>query len=229
MRHAIIAVSLLLAFRAASSYAAEPFKKGETLTYEVKYKNVTIGRSVLEFRGEEMLRGRPVYRVNFLTNIPSFQDAETIYAGRNTFLPMEVDRTIKKKVGFNDEIKEIYDQSGHKVDISQKSKLRSRHFSIKRDSPINNAILLTYLYRTQTYFDKSERRKVTLPTVEFEVMYDGIETIETQLGEYKAYSFVSDPPKFKLWLSADEKRTPLKIENPSTLGYSLEIESIEYR
>ena len=136
-------------------------------------------------------------------------------------------RKVRKKIGFTDNITERYDQEKFRLDIKQKSKLREKSFSIEKDGPIYNAILLTYYYRRLEDFDKGERKKITLPTVEFYVIFSGIETIETSLGEQRAYAFTSDPPNFKFWLSADEKRIPLKITNPTALGYSLEISSID--
>lgn len=204
-----------------------PFKQGERFTYEVRYNGVTVGRSILEFHGETELGDKKVYYISFSTAIPSLKDAEEIYAYEDSFLPLEVRRTIRKTIGFSDRIVEKYDQANFKVDIKQKSTLRSRSFSIEKDSPIQNAILLTYYYRAKKNFDGGERLKVNLPTVSFEIMFSGEETIDTPLGEYRAYAFTSEPPRFKLWLSADEKRIPLKIQNPGTLGYSLVIKSID--
>ena len=206
-----------------------PFTKGERLTYEVRYKNFMIGKSILTFHGQTELGGKKVYHITFFTRIPSFKDTEQLYADKDTFLPLEVHRTIKKTVGFSDRIYEKYDQESFRVDIKQKSMLRSKNFSIEKDSAIHNAILLTYYYRTMEDPDSRDRFKITLPTVEFEVIFEGKEVIETPLGEYLAYVFTSIPPRFKLWLSTDKERIPLKIESPATLGYSLVIKSIDKR
>jgi len=204
-----------------------PFRKGERLVYEVRYNKLKVGRSTLTFNGEKELDGKKVYQVSFFTRVPSIKDSEEIYADEETFLPVEVRRKIKKKIGFTDNIVERYDQKNFRVDITQKSKLRTKVFSIKKDSPIHNAILLAYYCRLLDSFDKGSSFHVALPTVDFEVIFKGIEKINTPLGEYSAYVFTSNPPRFKLWLSADEKRIPLKIQNPGPLGYSLLIKSIE--
>ncbi len=207
--------------------SALPFKNGESLTYEVRYKGLKIGESILKFHGEEELGGKKVYHVTFSTSVPAFKDTEELYAEKDSFLPIEVRRKIKKRIGFGDNIKEVYDQRNYRVDISQRSKLRSKDFFIKKDSSIHNAILLTYFYRMLERFDKNDKFKIRLPTIDLEVMFKGIETVETPLGDFQAYAFISKPPKFKLWLSADERRIPLKIYNPGTLGYSLVIKSID--
>ena len=212
------------------SYAAElPFSEGEKLTYEVRYKNLKVGESILTFHGKTGLGDREVYHITFSTKLVAVKDLEELYAQTDNFLPVEVHRRIKKARTFTTEIKEIYDQKNFRVGVHKETTLRSKDFSIQKDSSIHNAILLSYYYRTKSLFDKNEKLKVTLPTVDFEVFFEGEEVIETPLGEYLSYAFASNPPKFKLWLSADSKRIPLKIENPSALGYSLVIKSIEYR
>ncbi|MFC1620896.1 DUF3108 domain-containing protein [Candidatus Omnitrophota bacterium] len=202
-------------------------RDGEILTYDVKYKALKVGRSILTFHGEKKMGDKKAYHITFSTKIPSLKDIEELYADKETFLPIEVHRRIKKKLGFGDTIKEVYDQENFRVDISSKSKLRKKNFSIQKDSPIHNAILLVYYYRAQDTFNKGDKFKITLPTFDFDVMFKGIESINTPLGKFEAYAFTSDPPKFKFWLSADEKRIPLKIHNPSALGYSLVIRSID--
>ena len=204
-----------------------PFGSGEQFTYEVRYKGAKIGKSTLTFHGERFIDDKKAYYITFNTNVPSLKDREGIYADPDTFLPIEVHRNIKKKIGFNDKIKEVYDQENFRVDISSKSKLRTKRFSIEKDSPIHNAILLVYYYRSKKDFDRNNKLKINLPTLDFEIAFSGIETVETKLGEYRAYVFTSDPPKFKFWLSTDEKRIPLRIKNPGSLGYSLILKSID--
>jgi len=206
---------------------AVPFEEGEQLTYQASFKQVKLGKSIMTFHGEEDINGEAAYHVSFFTKIPSLRDTEELYAEKDTFLPIEVHRKIKKRIGFSDNIIEKYDQENFRVDITSKSRLRTKEFSIEKDSPIRNAILLVYYCRAIEHFDKNKPIKINLPTTEFDVLYKGIETIDTPIGEFQAHRFTSDPPKFKLWLSADERRIPLKIKNPGTLGYTLVIKAID--
>ncbi len=201
--------------------------EGETFTYEVIYNGLNIGKSTLTFNGERQLGDKKTYHITLSTKTVALKDTEEIYGDKETFLPVEVRRTIKKKVGFSDRIIEKYDQENFRVDVSSKSNLRKKEFSIQKDSPIHNAILLVYYCRTRDDLKEGDKFNIALPTIDLEVMFSGIETVETKIGKYQAYIFTSDPPKFKLWLSADEKRIPLKIKNPGTLGYSLTIKSID--
>ncbi|MFH1479503.1 MAG: DUF3108 domain-containing protein [Candidatus Omnitrophota bacterium] len=204
-----------------------PFEKNERLTYDVKYKGLRIGEAILDFRGEEELRGEKLYHVTFFTKAASFKDTEEIFGDMRTFLPKEVRRMVKKKIGFNDSIIETYDQKDFRVDITSKSNLRTKKSSIKKDSPIHNAILLVYFCRAKADFKEKEKFHISLPTLDFIVSYKGKEAIETPMGKYAAHAFISDPPHFKLYLADDKKRTPLLIQNPGVLGYSLIIRSSE--
>lgn len=204
-----------------------PFSKGERLTYEVRYNKLKAGESILTFHGEEDLDNKKVYHISFSTKLAAIEDIEELYGDKESFLPQEVQRVVKRFGGFNTSIKEKYDQENFRVDIKGKNRLISREFSIKKSSPIHNAILLAYYYRTKKDFSKSERFKVNLPTAEFELVFKGKELVETPLGKYTAYIFTSNPEKFNLWLSADERRIPLKIQNLGALGYSLVIKAVD--
>ena len=223
----IILIAILASSFLHSVVHAVPFEEGEQFTYQVSFKQVILGKSIITFHGEEDLNGQSAYHITFFTKIPSLKDTEELYAHKDTFLPIEVHRKVRKRIGFSDNIIEKYDQENFRVDIRSKSRLRTKEFSIEKDSPIHNAILLVYYCRAREHFNKNEPIKINLPTAGFDVLYKGIETIDTPIGKFQAHSFTSDPPKFKLWLSADDKRIPLKIKNPGTLGYTLVIKAID--
>lgn len=200
---------------------------GERLVYDVYFNRLKIGESVLEFHGEKRLNGRDTYRITFTTKTPGFEDAEDIYADKETFLPLRVSRSIKKLGAFSTTIQEEYDQAAFKVIIKKQSTFSSKEFAIQKDEPISNAIVLPYYYRTRPDIAKGESFKVTLPTVDFDVVLEGREVVATPLGVRPVYVFVSVPSKFTFWLSADKRRIPLKIEGHTALGHSLIIKSIE--
>ena len=99
-----------------------------------------------------------------------------------------------KSIHFSDRIIEKYDQENFRVDISSKSKLRSKSFYIEKDSPIHNAILLVYYCRSKDDFKEGDKFKITLPTVDLDVMFSGIETVETELGEFETYVLQATRP-----------------------------------
>jgi|GEM_PF-903168 len=205
-----------------------PFEKGEQLKFKVNYKGLSMGTSILTFRGPVDLNGQAVYSITFNTAMPLVKDKEILYADTKTFLPVRVERDISRAGAFPLKISEQYDQDHFKIDITKKGNIAKSRMTIQKACAINNAILLSYFYRSLPEIEKQGEYAVTLPTADFKVVYKGKEFVKTALGELHAYVFTSIPAKFKLWISADARRIPLKIENPGTLGYSLEIKSIEY-
>ena len=99
--------------------ASLPFKDGEELIYDVYSKGIKIGKSVLTFHGETELDKDSAYHISFLTNVPFFEDSEQIYAQKGTFLPLKVERTLKKAGGITTKIIEKYDQQNFQVAIEK--------------------------------------------------------------------------------------------------------------
>ncbi len=203
-----------------------PFPKGEQLIYDVYFKKLKVGKSVLTFHGEDKIDGKDIYRITFSTTLPLFKDFEDIYFDKETFLPVKVFRKINKIGNFPVRIKEEYDQDNFKVKIRKQGKFLSKEFIIKKDAPIHNAIILPYQYRRKPVINEGEKARIILPKADFELVYRGKEVIKTRLGESPAYVFASIPPKFTFWLSADERKIPLKIKSLNVVRYSLVINSI---
>jgi len=213
---------------AAKKAVRVPFDPGERIRYKISYKGLPVGESVLTFYGERALNGRKVYYFVFTSSLPTVQDEEKLYADPRTMLPVRIDRVVKRLGNFPLRIQETYDQDTHRVRIKRKGNFGTKEFTIQRNAPVQNAILLSYYYRSMDPLDAPYEGVVTLPTLELKVLGKGKEYIKTLLGDFPAQVFASIPPKFKLWLSADERRIPLRIEDPNAFGYSLEIKKIEY-
>ncbi len=203
-----------------------PFSEGEQLIYDVYYKKLKVGKSILTFHGEKVIDGKNAYHITFSTKVPGLKDVEEIYADQQTFLPLRVLRQIDQIGSFRTTINEEYDQKAFQVRIKKQGKFLSKKFTIQKKAPIHNAILLPYYYRAKPAIANDQKFKVTLPTADFDVVFKGEETISTYLGEYSTYVFSSVPAKFTFWLSVDKKRIPLKIKSLTVQGYSLIIRSI---
>ncbi len=204
-----------------------PFKKGEKLVFDLYSAGLKTGKSVLVFHGEEELDGAQVYHISFSTESPLFKDYEEIYAEKETFLPIKINRRIKKIVGFSENIEEKYNQSDFSVDITKKGRLSSKTTTIKKESPIYNSILLTYYCRANPYNAEMSKLKIVLPTFDFYINMSGQETIETPSGTYDVDVFSSQPPKFTFYLSKDKDRVPVKIKSHTALNYSMVLNSKE--
>lgn len=203
-----------------------PFEDGEKLIYDVYSKGIKIGKSVLTFHGEEQLNNEKAHHISFLTNIPFFEDSEEIYAQKDTFLPLKVERTLKKVGGITTKIIEEYDQENFEVSIKKQGLLRTKKEVIKRDSPIYNAILMTYYCRLKPEAAKNEPFKIVLPTSEYEVQVSGDAIIKTSKEEYAVTVYSSTPSKFTFYLSTNSNRVPVKIESHTALDYTMILSSI---
>jgi hypothetical protein len=213
--------------QAETMIADLPFKKGEKLVYDLYSAGIRVGKSVLIFNGEKELDGQKVYHISFSTELPFFKDYEEIYADKETFLPIKIKRRIKKIGGFSETIEEEYDQSDFTVDITRKSTFSSNKITIKKDSPVYNAILLTYYYRANPYIADINNFRAVLPTLDFYINMSGEETVETLSGKYIVDVFSSKPPKFTFYLSKDKNRVPIKIKSHTALNYSMILNSKE--
>jgi hypothetical protein len=198
-----------------------PFLAGEKLVYQVRYKGVKIGTSFLTFKGEKKLNGQDVYLVEFFTDTIYLKDEERIFAHKENFLPLRVERIIRRTPGFTTKIVEDYDQRDYKINITKRGFIGRNRFTIDKDSNIHNAILISYYFRLLENIKETENFLVNLPTKEFFLDYKGKENVQTGLGSKQALRFEGRPYAFNFWLSADESRVPLKIKDPGMFGYSL--------
>ncbi|MDD3233646.1 MAG: DUF3108 domain-containing protein [Candidatus Omnitrophota bacterium] len=208
---------------AAFSPAQEdPIKKyvGEKILYQVKLGILSVGTAEFEHRDIAELNGTAVHVVNFRTVLARFRDNELIYCLPGSLLPVRVERMIDfwpKK----ERITEEYDQTVFSLKITrEEGKSRSEQV-IKKDRAIHNAVLLPYYVRTIPGLKEGWRMNVQLPTQSFIVSLDSIEEVKVPAGTFKAYHFTSEPRKFEIWISADEKRIPLKLKGTSSAGYTL--------
>jgi len=203
-----------------------PFMPGEELKYNVYSKGLKIGRSILTFHGETVLNGTECYHITFLTKIPLFEDKEEIFADKQTFLPIRVERSIRKAIGIRSKVIEEYDQKEFKVVIKQQGALRTKSQTIQKAGPIYNAILLTYYCRLKSEAAKNEPFKIILPTSEYDVQVSGNDIIKTSKGEYPVTVYSSNPSKFTFYLSTNSSRVPVKIESHTALDYTMILNSI---
>ncbi len=203
-----------------------PFEAGEEFVYTVYYKGISIGESSLTFCGEREINDTKAYYITFNTYTLYLNDEEELYAQKETFLPLRVERTIKKTVGFTEKIKESYNQPENRVTIYKKGFLSSSEQTIDKDSDIHNAILLSYYIRSLKELEKMQRFPVNLPTRKFTMDYKGKETIKVRGKEHQALLFEGDPYRLKIWLKDDKIRTPLKIEYPKFFGATLVLKTV---
>lgn len=193
---------------------------GEKITYDVRLGSLLLGRAVFEHLPAEEFKGAKVNAISFKTQLARFKDVEKILSDPLTNLPLFVDRSVSTWP-LPEQITEEYDQQGCTVVIKKKKGGKLSTVRIKKELPLNNAILLPYYVRDIEDLEVGWSMKVQLPTQQYEIKLVSIEQAQVPAGIFKAYRFKSTPDKFEIWLSADESRIPLKIRGMGSLGYNL--------
>jgi len=193
---------------------------GEEIIYDVKLGEINLGRARFSNLAKVEFRGKMVNLVTFQTKLARFSDTEKIYSDPETFLPLRVERDIFvwPKV---EKIAEDYDQKNFSLTITKIQGSRQERILFQREGSIHNAILLPYYVRRMAKLHPGWTLKANFPTRQFEIKLVGTENVKTPAGTFKSYYFQSNPRRFEIWISADERRIPLKIKGSSGLGYTM--------
>ena len=191
---------------------------GEKIVYTIKLGKVNLGQAVFMSLPPVQLEGREVNLLTFETKLVRFRDLEKIYSDRDSFLPLKVERSISNWP-ISEQINEYYDQDKFTLTIVKNNGRKDDPLIIKKDSIIHNAIMLPFYVRTRPKLDTGWLMTINLPNQRFEIKLLGIENINLPAGDFKAYRFESNPKRFEIWISADERRIPLKIKGSGLLGY----------
>ncbi|MDD5730789.1 MAG: DUF3108 domain-containing protein [Candidatus Omnitrophica bacterium] len=197
------------------------FKPGEQIVYDVKLGKVTLGKAKFNHVALTSLNGRPVMHITFETRMANFKDQEKIFSDIETDLPLKVEREISTWPS-PEKITEEYDQEKFILTVKKfKGHKKEEVFTIKKSGPIQNAILLPFSVRNAPKLSVGWSMQVNLPTQEFRIKLVSIEEIKVPSGKFSAYHFESEPKKLEIWISADNRRIPLKITGTGNLGYTL--------
>jgi hypothetical protein len=193
---------------------------GEKITYYVQLGKLNLGKAVFKHLPNTELQGKKVNLMTFETRLARFTDLEKIYSDPESFLPLRVERYISTWP-FPEKIIEDYDQGKFSVLIKKFKHNKQEEIVIKKDSVINNAILLPYYVRDIAKLEVGYNLTAGLPAQEFIIELVAIEEINVPAGKFMAYRFESKPKKFEIWITVDKRRIPIKINGTSGLGYTL--------
>lgn len=213
----------LFRFRVAQKYAQEnpEFSRiGEKITYDVRLGKIYLGKAVFHHVERLQLEGRAANLITFDTHLVNFQDSEIIYSDPTNFLPIKIERRINNWP-FQEKITENYDQSKFILTITKIKGKNKEQLAIKKNSPIHNAILLPFYVRRIPKLDIGWTLTAQLPTQQFLIRLVSVERLRLPSGEFSCYHFESFPKKFEIWISADNRRIPVKIRGLGALGYTM--------
>jgi len=183
---------------------------GEKITYNVTMRKIRLGQVEFNSLPGVEIGNKKLDLVTFETNIKGFQDYEKIYSDPQTFLPIRVERDIKKLI-VTEKIVEDYDQSRFILVVTKTSGGREEQIVINNNSQIHNPVLLPYYIRRIPGLGPGWALWINLPRRKYLIKLVSIDSITVPAGTFRAYCFVSEPKQFEIWISADERRIPLKI------------------
>lgn len=193
---------------------------GEEIIYDVKLGAIYLGKSSFNYAAQMEVNGRLSNLMVFKTQVAHFVDTERIYSDPQTLLPIIVERDILNWLS-KEKITEDYDQANFTVNIRKKTWLGEETESIKKGNPIQNAVLLPHYIRSIPDLNIGYNFMINLPNRSFKITLISIENITIPAGTFKAYRFESTPRQIEVWVSADARRIPLKMQGIGAYGYSL--------
>lgn len=201
------------------SQAQVPERIGEKIVYDIKLGKLRLGRATYNHLPRAELEGKSVSHMTFETKVVRFTDLEKIYLDPDTFLPLQIEREIATWP-ISERITESYDQKNFTITISKHASGKKEQQSIKKNSPIHNAICLPFYVRRIDKLEPGWSMTANLPSERFEIKLVSIEEVKVPAGSFKSYRFISAPERFEIWISADERKIPLKIKGAGALRYT---------
>ncbi|MCX5697179.1 MAG: DUF3108 domain-containing protein [Candidatus Omnitrophica bacterium] len=192
---------------------------GERITYDIRFGGFRLGSSRFNYLAKAEINGRPALLMTLDTRLARFSDTEKIYGDPVTLLPLRIERYIINWFS-REHIIENYDQSAHSVTIKKtKGKRAEAPLVIKKSGPIQNAILLPHYVRRLPVLTLGTVFTVNLPNREFKIELTSIDEVVVPAGTFKAFHCESIPRQIDIWITADERRIPVKIQGSGIFGY----------
>jgi len=205
----------------SSGADSSPFNfAGEEIVYTVKLGAVSVGRATFNYRGLQNLKGQEACLMTFYTQLARFKDMERIYSDPRTLLPLRVERDINIWPR-REKIVEEYDQETFSLRVTKHEGKDPQTTSLRKKAPIHNAVLLPFYVRHVQGLSAGWSFTAELPQQQFVIKLVAIEDVKVPAGTFKAYHFESTPKKFEIWITADERRIPVKLTGTGGVGYTM--------
>ena len=211
-----VVISLLLAVQSFAA-AQMPFVFGETITYDIKKMNITVGKATFVYKGEAKINGAKAHLIVFTARALNFFDEELIYFDPQTYYPLVIKRTLNLW-GRKESIVETYDAKKGIVTIVKDVNGKVETLVIEKPGRLDNIYCFIYRYRHLGDFKQSSFLSLNLPTKDVElVLFD---QREIKIGKQARQSFYmqSEPKQYRIWFETDQSRIPLRIDGAVGFG-----------
>jgi len=194
------------------------FPSGETISFGVYSNIVKVGSGALTYVGPVDNKGVVGQHVRLHVATLSVNDTEEVYGSGDFKLPYKVDRQLRL-FGRDEVIKETYAPGNKSVVISKSingQTEQSETISSERD--LENVLLTIYSLRNDPQLAVGRTYAVNLPTQRFKLIVKSKTSIKVPLGKFQVFYIESQPSKYKIWMTDDEKRIPVRIQGLVSFG-----------
>ncbi len=190
---------------------------GEKLKYSIKKHGMKVGEATLVFNASDKLNGRDVYSIAFTSTSFNFLDEEMIYMDPATFLPLVVKRNLNIW-GKKERINEEYLTQEGKVRITKWAGGKSSGQTIEKQGQLDNLYCFIYRFRLAGDVKPGSSLVLNLPTKDFKI--NVLKKTSLKIGDkaFDSYYLQSDSKEYKIWLEANEKKVPLRIDGALGIG-----------
>ncbi len=207
------------------------FRKGEILTFDVKYGFVTAGVAKFEIPDIKKISGREAYHVVFEVNtVPGFdmfykvRDRYETYLDVEGLFPWRFEQHIREGK-YTRDFSAFFDQ--------RKGKAKTSEGQYDIPKYINDIVSAFFYSRTLDFSNLKVGDRIPLKNFyknkvyDLDVVYHGKETIKVEAGEFNCIivePLVQEGGLFKsegsimIWLSNDEARIPVRVKTKVIVG-----------
>lgn len=246
MRLAILICVIIVSF-AVLSNAAEiyplleqpdikpvPVVAGEILTYnaQIGFFPFSAGKQVLEVVEETEISGHSVYHLKavaetsgIFSKLYNFKNHEESYVTKDTFRPIFYTKKIEDR-GYKANYKVCFDLAGEAI-ITKNDKQKKVDVS----QGIQDELSMLYFLRTKKLdVGKKYKFPVLIGLKTYEAILEVVrrESRKTAIGKVTTL-MLKTSNGYKLWLTDDKSRIPVKIEVKTKIGtLTAELEKVKY-
>lgn len=202
----------------APSDAKTVFSTGETISFGVYSNIIKVGSGSLTYAGTVKNHQDVWQHVKLQVETLSVSDTDEVYGSPDFTLPHKVDRRVRL-FGRQEVIGEIYASGNKSVTISKSTNGKAEPpETIASDSALENVLLLIYRLRNDPELAVGRTYTVNLPTQKFELTVKSKMSLKVPLGKFQVFYIESKPSKYRIWMTDDQKRIPVRIQGLVSFG-----------
>ena len=213
-----------------------PFSEGEKMVYEIKWIGIPVGKGALEVFTTDGSQDKDAYL--FELRVQSNRSVDLLYRVRDQFSSLSAldltksyrFRKIQKEGNKKRDVKVRFDWERNEVTYSNFDKTKP---PVSLIPGTLDPLAAVYFVRTR---DLEGSRIVRVPVTNGKKCMVGVanilgkQTIKIDSGVYETYLLEADTgqvggvfektddKKFKVWITADERRIPVKVETDVSVG-----------